>query len=146
MKLSKLGVGRRGFTLVELLIVIIIIAVLAAVVVPKFVNSGLRSREAALKSDLKLYRNAIDLFRNDTGAFPGSLADLAAAAAPATGLDSAGASKAIVAADYKGPYVESIEKDPISGNNFNYSTTAPVGRVTSSASGNSSEGTAYSSW
>jgi general secretion pathway protein G len=144
MKLSKIGL--RGFTLVELLIVIIIIAVLAAVVVPKFVNSGARSREAALKSNLKLYRNAIDLFKNDTGAFPATLADLAATSPPANGLDSAGASKAITAADYKGPYVEAVEKDPVSGNNFTYSTTAPVGKVTSSASGNASDGTAYSSW
>jgi len=145
MKLSKLGL--RGFTLVELLIVIIIIAVLAAVVVPKFVNSGLRSREAALKSNLKLYRNAIDLFKNDTGAFPASLADLAVSTPPANGLDSAGASKSIVSADYKGPYVEAVEKDPVSGNNFTYSTTSgSVGKVTSSASGNGSDGTAYSSW
>lgn len=143
-RLSKLGV--RGFTLVELLIVIIIIAVLAAVVVPKFVNSGLRSREAALKSNLKLYRNAIDLFRNDTGAFPASLSDLAATTAPANGLSASGSTQAIAAADYKGPYVEAVEKDPVSGNNFNYSTTAPVGKVTSSASGNASDGTAYSSW
>lgn len=147
MKLSRLGTGRRGFTLVELLIVIIIIAVLAAVVVPKFINSGTRSKEAALKSDLNLYRNAIELFKNDTGAFPTVLGDLAVTTAPANGLDSAGASKAITAADFKGPYVDKIEKDPVSGNNFNYGTTSPnVGKVTSSASGNGTDGTAYSSW
>ena len=137
----------RGFTLVELLIVIIIIAVLAAVVVPKFADSGLRSKEAALKADLKLYRNAISLFRADTSYYPLNLADLASAGAPANGLDSTGSSQPITAADYKGPYIQRIEDDPVSGTPFNYTTTAPnVGRVTSSASGTASDGTLYSGW
>src|SRR5947209_5365619 len=96
----------RAFTLVELLIVIIIIAVLAAIAIPKFANSSQRSKESALKSDLKLYRNALELFKNDTGAWPTTLADLAVTAAPANGLDNAGGTKAIVATDWKGPYVQ----------------------------------------
>jgi general secretion pathway protein G len=147
MKISNIVKARRAFTLVELLIVIIIIAVLAAVVVPKFVNSGLRSREAALKSDLKLLRNAVDLFKNDTGVYPASLNDLTVTTAPANGLDSTGATKAITASDYKGPYIESISKDAVGGGNLNYSTTSgSVGKVTSSATGNASDGTAYSTW
>ena len=146
MKLSRLGIRRRGFTLVELLIVIIIIAVLAAVVIPKFINSGARSREAALRADLQLYRNAIELFKNDTGAFPATLSALAATTAPATGLDSAGASKAIINTDWKGPYVDAIQNDPVSSAAFTYSVTAPVGKVTSSASGNDSAGNPYSGY
>lgn len=139
--------NRRGFTLVELLIVIIIIAVLAAIAIPKFANSGVRSKESALKANLKLYRNAVELFRNDTGAFPDKLADLSVTTAPAAGKDEAGTAKSINAADYKGPYVEKIENDPVSGAAFTYSTTSgSVGKITSSASGNASDGTAYSSW
>lgn len=147
--MSRINVmrARRGFTLVELLIVIIIIAVLAAVVVPKFASSGNRSKESALRADLKLVRNAVELFRHDTGVYPAQLSDLTAGTAPASGLDEAGNSKAITASDYKGPYLQTLGKDPVSGNNFNYSTTAgSVGKVTSSASGNGSDGTAYSTW
>jgi general secretion pathway protein G len=131
----------------ELLIVIIVIAVLAAIALPRFINSGLRSKEASLKADLKLYRNAIQLFTNDTGATPATLADLAATAAPASGLDQAGAVKTISAADWKGPYIDQVMNDPVGGSAFTYAVTSPnVGKVNSSASGNGTDGTAYSTW
>src|SRR5690348_566110 len=99
---------RKGFTLMELLIVIIVIAVLAAIALPRFINSGLRSKESSLKADLKLYRNAIQTYSNDTGAYPATLSDLAATSAPASGLDSTGAVKSIVASSWKGPYIDTI--------------------------------------
>ena len=131
----------KAFSLVELLIVIIIIAVLAAVAIPRFANSTNRSKESALKADLKLYRNAIELFKADTGVYPATVADLAATSAPANGVDSSGTSTAITAADWKGPYLNSLENDPVSGNSFTYSTTSgSVGKVTSSA------GAPYNTW
>jgi general secretion pathway protein G len=144
----KKQIGRnRAFTLVELLIVIIIIAVLAAIAIPKFSSSSLRSKESALRAELSLLRNAVELFKTDTGAFPATLSALEATAAPASGLDSAGAAKAIVAGDWKGPYVNKVNNDPVSSAAFSYGTTSPnVGKITSTASGNGSDGTAYSSW
>jgi general secretion pathway protein G len=139
--------GDKGFTLVELLVVIVVLAVLAAIVLPKFVDSSRRSKESALKSDLKLYRNAVTLFYTDTGAYPAALSDLAATSAPASGKDSGGNDKTITSGDWHGPYVQAIESDPVSSSAFNYSTTSPnVGKVTSSASGNGLDGTAYSTW
>jgi type II secretion system protein G len=130
-----------AFSLVELLIVIIIIAVLAAVAIPRFANSSQRSKESALRANLKLYRNAIELFKADTGVYPSTLNDLAATSAPANGLDSGGNSVAITAADWKGAYIQTIETDPISGAAFTYATTSPnVGKVTSSA------GAPYNTW
>lgn len=139
----RIALNRKNsaFSLVELLIVIIIIAVLAAVAIPRFANSTTRSKESALRANLKLYRNAVELFKADTGVYPASLADLAAASAPANGLNSSGVSTAITAADWKGPYLQSVENDPISGNAFTYSTASgSVGKVTSSA------GAPYNTW
>lgn len=139
--------SRKGFTLVELLVVIVVLAVLAAIVLPKFVGAGMRSRESALRGDLKLLRNAITLFHTDTSAYPASLSDLAATSAPEAGLAEDGTAKSINSGDWHGPHVESVPNDPVSGNAFNYSTTSPnVGKVTSSASGTALDGTAYSSW
>jgi general secretion pathway protein G len=136
-----------GFTLVELLIVIVIIAVLAAIAIPRFMDAGTRSKEASLKGDLKILRDGVELFHNDTGAWPAALSDLEATTAPASGKDSAGGAKAITAADFKGPYMQAVPTDPIAGAAFTYSVTSPtVGKVTSSASGNALDGSAYSSW
>lgn len=138
---------RHGFTLVELLVVIVVLAVLAAIVLPKFMNSSKRSKESALRSDLKLLRNAVGLFQADTTVYPLTLADLAATSAPAKGLDSSGNQVNITAADWHGPYLQEIPKDPVSGNDFTYGTTSPnVGKVSSSATGNGLDSSAYSTW
>ncbi len=136
-----------AFTLVELLIVIIIIAVLAAIAIPKFANQSVRSKESALKAELSLLRNAVELFKNDCGSFPAALADLAGSSAPANGKDSSGNNKAIISTDFKGPYLSKISSDPVSGSAFTYSTTSPnVGKVSSSASGNDTDGNPYSGY
>ena len=66
----------RAFTLVELLIVIVVLAVLAAIVIPKFNDSGIRGRESSLRANLKVVRNAVELFKTDTGSYPAQLSDL----------------------------------------------------------------------
>lgn len=147
LKLRTITKRIRAFTLVELLIVIVVLAVLAAIVIPKFNDSGTRGREASLKANLKIARNAIELFRTDTGAYPTALADLKGAAAPATGKDNSGNSKAITAGDYKGPYVAETPTDPVANAAFTYSVTSgTVGKVSAAATGNATDGTAYSTW
>ena len=137
----------RAFTLVELLIVIVVLAVLAAIVIPKFADSSTRGKESSLKADLKLVRNAVELFKNDTGAYPAALADLTGASAPASGKDSAAATKTITSTDYKGPYLSAVPTDPVSGSALTYSVTAgTVGKVSASATGSDSAGTAFSTY
>ena len=136
---------KKGFTLVELLIVIIIIAVLAAIAIPKFSNSSQRSKESSLRANLKLVRNAIDLFRADTGAFPANMAGLTTSTT--AGLSAAAAACTIAATDWRGPYLQAVPVDPVSGSAMTYGTAAAdVGTVKSTATGNGLDGTAYSTW
>ena len=145
--LRSIRKSQSGFTLVELLVVIVVLAVLAAIVLPKFADSGKRSKESALKSDLKLYRNAITLFKNDTGYYPTSLAALASTDTVTTGLDDAGATKTFSGSDWHGPYVQTAEKDPITGADFTYVTSGTgVGTVKSASTTTGLDGTAYSTW
>ena len=67
---------RRGFTLLELLVVMAIIATLLTIAVPRYFRSLERSREAVLKQDLATLRESIDKFYGDTGAYPQTLAVL----------------------------------------------------------------------
>ena len=65
-----------GFTLIELLVVMAIIATLASIAAPRYFNSLEKSREVALRSNLKVMREAIDQYYQDTGRWPPSLDDL----------------------------------------------------------------------
>ena len=67
---------RRGFTLVELLVVMAIIATLLTIAMPRYFRSIQRSREAVLQQDLTTLRESIDKFYGDTGKYPQTLAVL----------------------------------------------------------------------
>ncbi len=65
-----------GFTLIELLVVMAVIATLLSIVAPRYFNSIDRSREAVLRQNLSIMRDAIDKFYSDTGKYPLSLNQL----------------------------------------------------------------------
>jgi general secretion pathway protein G len=67
---------RRGFTLLELLVVMVIIATLLTIATPRYFRSLQRSKEAVLREDLATLRESIDRFYGDTGKYPDTLAAL----------------------------------------------------------------------
>jgi prepilin-type N-terminal cleavage/methylation domain-containing protein len=62
--------GKRGFTLVELIVVFSVIAILASLLVLGMTETRNRSRDSDRQADLRLMQNAIELYKNKYGRYP----------------------------------------------------------------------------
>jgi len=57
------NLARKGFTLIEILIVVVILGILAAIVIPQFTDASDQANDASMKSQLQTLRSQIELFR-----------------------------------------------------------------------------------
>ena len=72
---QKLRFGRRGFTLVEIMIVVAIIALLAAIAVPNFMRARKRAQAARVLEDLRLIDDAVDQYAIENHLIAGDAVD-----------------------------------------------------------------------
>ena len=126
---------RRGYTLIEMIIVMAIISVLVAIAVPMYQKSLTRTRESLLKNNLFTLRTVIDEYTFDKQKAPQTLQDL---------VDQG--------------YLRNVPLDPMTGNNLSWRVimedaitsvdqTAPgIYDVRSGSDKKSLEGTMYSEW
>ena len=70
------GWNAKGFTLIELMIVVSIVGILATIAVPSYQSSLIKARETVLRQDLFTLRELLDHHRADKGKYPPSLEDL----------------------------------------------------------------------
>lgn len=127
---APLRLPTPGFTLVELLVVMAILALLLSVAAPRYFESLDRAKEATLKTDLRLMREAIDKYRADTGRFPEALQQLADAR-----------------------YLRSVPVDPVTDRSDTWvavpssdGSVPGVVDVRSGATGNARDGSVYTTW
>lgn len=120
----------RGFTLVELMVVMAIVALLLSLALPRYFNHLESARETILRQDLAVMRDAIDKYHGDRGHYPDSL-------------------EALVSARY----LRSLPVDPITERADTWQIVAPPGDavgavydVRSGAPGKGRDGTLYGEW
>ncbi len=127
--------GARGFTLIELMIVMAIIAVLVSMALPIYQKSIVRSKESVLKNNLFTMRTVIDEYTYDKQKAPQNLDDLV-----------------------NEGYLREVPVDPMTGSNSTWKiimedaltsvnqTEPGIYDVRSGSDKNSLEGTPYSEW
>jgi len=125
--------GERGFTLLEMLIVVALVGIMASLAVVQFKHTPQKAKEAVLKEDLYILRDIIDQYFTDKGKYPSTLQDLVDAG-----------------------YIRKIPVDPITGSSESWqieNVPAEEGEdaggiydVHSGAPGAGLDGTNYSEW
>jgi len=123
-------IGKRGFTLLELMIVVAIIGILATLAQPSWFWATAKAREAVLKENLFALRETLDQYYADKGKYPDSLDELVS-----TG------------------YLRQIPKDPVTNSERTWVVVPPpegleggIYDVRSGAPGNGSGGVPFAEW
>lgn len=121
---------KSGFTLIELLVVMAVIALLLSIAMPRYYSSVDKSREAVLRENLFLTRQALDRYYGDNGVYPETLDQLVSR-----------------------KYLRSLPEDPITDSNSTWVVVAPdvpekggVFDLRSGAAGKARDGTEYKDW
>lgn len=120
----------RGFTLIEILVVLAIVALLLTLALPRYFQSIDYSKESVLRENLRTVRDTIDKYYGDTGQYPESLDELV-----------------------EKKYLRAAPVDPVTNSTTTWTIISPeepadgsVYDIKSGAPGSGSDGTPYSAW
>ena len=101
-RVSGRKISNRGFTLIELMIVVAIIGILAAIAIPLYTNVQARARVAKVQADLRTLASAVSMYQAHTGSFPNVITELTVSVANNLGQTA-------------GPFIASVPTPPAGG-------------------------------
>ncbi len=114
MNVAAKSIARRGFSLIELVIVIVIIGIIAAIAIPRMSRGSTGASESSLRANLAVMRNAIELFvtehENMIPGVPGALPDQLMKNTNIAGVVGTTTTEHIY-----GPYIREIPELPVAG-------------------------------
>lgn len=108
MKLLK---NSRGFTLIELMVVVVILGLLAALVLPKMFGRVGESKQKTSKAQIEMFSTALGMFRLDVGRYPSTTEGLLVLRTRPSGID-----------NWKGPYLQKDIPDDPWGRPYHYTS------------------------
>lgn len=111
----------RGFTLIEIMVVVVILAILAAAVVPRIMDRPDQARMTKAKQDVQVLQSALELYRLDNFNYPSTQQGLEALVQRPAGEPEAPNWKS-------GGYVKSLPKDPW-GKEYQYLNPGVKGEI-----------------
>ena len=119
---SRVRGTQRGFTLVELMVVVAVIGVLSTIAIPLYVNVQARGRVAKAQADSRTLASAVSVYGAHMGSIPTALTQLTTVATNAQGLSA-------------GPFVSAVPTPPDGWAAYTYAANPSAGTYTITSTG-----------